>query len=211
MRVAPATPTVRRTQEERRTATRGLLLEATIAALVEHGYRGTTTLEVERRAGVSRGARIHHFPNKAALLAGVADHLYEQFSEFYAEAFDGAQSGASDLARLRYGLHRLWAVYQRPQYTAVLELNLAARTDPELQQRLLTIAGRHRQLALDAARRYFPVLAENQARSLIELFHTAFLGMRLHGAVAADPDSIELVLAALEDSAAHHLARPLSQ
>jgi AcrR family transcriptional regulator len=211
MPVAPATSPVRRTQEERRTATRGLLLEATIAALVEHGYRGTTTLAVERRAGVSRGARIHHFPNKAALLAGVADYLYEQLSEFYAEAFDGAQRGASDLVRLRHGLHRLWSIYQRPQYTAVLELNLAARTDAELQQRLFLVARRHRQLALDAAKLYFPVLAEAQARSLIELIHAAFLGMRLHGAVAADPDSIELVLAALEDSAAHHLARPLSQ
>jgi AcrR family transcriptional regulator len=200
---------VRRTQDERRAATRGALLEATIAALVEYGYRGTTTLVVERLAGVSRGARIHHFPNKAALLAGVADFLYEQLSEVYEEAFGGAQRADSDLARLRHGLHSLWAIYQRPQYTAVLELNLAARTDAELQQRLLTIGMRHRQLALDAAKRYFPILVEAQARSLIELIHTAFLGMRLHGAVAADPDSIELVLSALEDSAANHLARPL--
>jgi AcrR family transcriptional regulator len=210
MPVAPATAPVRRTQEERRTATRGALLDATITALVEHGYRGTTTLVVERLAGVSRGARIHHFPNKAALLAGVADYLYDQLSESYAEAFDGVHGGATDLERLRYGLHRLWSIYQRPHYTAVLELNLAARTDPELQQQLFTVALRHRQLALAAGKRYFPVLAEAQARSLIELIHSAFLGMRLHGAVAIDPESIEIVLAALEDTAAHHLARPFN-
>jgi AcrR family transcriptional regulator len=208
----PSAPApARRTQEERRNATRGLLLDATIATLVEQGYRGTTTLAVERRAGVSRGARIHHFANKAALLAGVADYLYEQLSDFYAEAFGGMhRRHESDLDRLRHGLRDLWAIYQRPHFTAVLELNMAARTDPELQERLLSVAERHRQLALDAAKHYFPVFEEQQSRKLIELIHAAFLGMRLHVCVAADPECIELVLAALEDSAATQLVRQLS-
>jgi AcrR family transcriptional regulator len=205
-----AAPAVRRTQESRRTATRGALLEATVATLVEHGYRGTTTLAVERCAGVSRGARIHHFTNKAALLAGAGDYLYEQLSDFYAEAFGGQhRKHESDLDRLRHGLRDLWAVYQRPHFTAVLELNMAARTDPELQERLLSVAQRHRQLALDAAKQYFPVLEEQQSRQLIELIHAAFLGMRLHSGVAADPECIELVLTALEDSVATQIARQL--
>ncbi|HKU43045.1 MAG TPA: TetR/AcrR family transcriptional regulator, partial [Polyangiales bacterium] len=178
-----------------------------ISALVDHGYRGTTTLEVERRAGVSRGARIHHFANKAALLAGVAEHLYDQLSAFYDEAFGDVPQGASERERVRHGLHALWSVYQRPHYTAVLELNLAARTDVELRERLYTIALRHRQLALAVARHYFPTLAEDQARSLIELVHSAFLGMRLHGAAVGDPENIEIVLAALEESAVSQLAR----
>jgi AcrR family transcriptional regulator len=207
----PSTPPpARRTQEERRNATRGVLLDATIATLVEHGYRGTTTLAVERRAGVSRGARIHHFANKASLLAAVADHLYEQLSDYYAEAFGGSHRRREpDLDRLRHGLRDLWAIYQRPHFTAVLELNMAARTDPELQERLLYVAQRHRQLALEAAKKYFPVLGEQQSRTLIELIHAAFLGMRLHMGVAAEPECIELVLTALEDSAATQLARQL--
>jgi AcrR family transcriptional regulator len=205
-----AQPIQRRTQEARRTATRALLLEATIAALVEQGYRGTTTLAVERRAGVSRGARIHHFTNKAALLAGVADYLYEQLSDVYAEAFQGDRGHETDLERLRHGLHELWSIYQRPHFTAVLELNMAARTDPELQEGLMAVAQRHRQLALEAARKYFPVLDEHQSRTLIELIHAAFLGMRLHSGVTADDECVELVLAALEDSAATQLLRKLS-
>jgi AcrR family transcriptional regulator len=177
--------------------------------LVELGYRGTTTLAVERRAGVSRGARIHHFANKAALLAGAADYLYEQLSDFYAEAFDGVhRRHESDVDRLRHGLRDLWAIYQRPHFTAVLELNMAARTDPELQERLTSVAQRHRQLALDAAKQYFPMLTEHQARTLIELIHSAFVGMRTTSSVI-DAESIEFVLAALEDSAATQLARQL--
>jgi AcrR family transcriptional regulator len=208
----PSAPPARRTQEERRNATRGVLLDATIATLVEQGYRGTTTLAVERRAGVSRGARIHHFPNKATLLADVADHLYEQLSDFYDEAFGGPYRRLeSDLDRLRHGLRDLWAIYQRPHFTAVLELNMAARTDPELQERLLSVAQRHRQLALDAAKKHFPVLAEDQSRTLIELIHASFVGMRLQMGVTADPECIEIVLAALEDSAATQLTRQLRQ
>lgn len=203
-------PIQRRTQEERRTATRALLLEATIAVLVEQGYRGTTTLAVEKRAGVSRGARIHHFANKAALLAAVADYLYEQLSDFYAEAFAADRALESDLDRFRRGLKALWSIYQRPHFTAVLELNMAARTDPELQEGLMSVAQRHRQLALVAARNYFPVLNEHQARTLIELIHAAFLGMRLHAGVASDDECVELVLAALEDSAATQMLRNLS-
>ncbi|KAF0162581.1 MAG: TetR family transcriptional regulator, partial [Caulobacteraceae bacterium] len=62
--VSVATREPRRTQQERRDRTRGALLDATVACLVERGYTGTTTLEVERRAEVSRGARIHHFATK---------------------------------------------------------------------------------------------------------------------------------------------------
>ena len=62
-------PRRRRTQEERRTATRGALLDATIDCLIEYGYGGVTTTRVVERAGVSRGAQVHHFPTKAVLVA----------------------------------------------------------------------------------------------------------------------------------------------
>src|SRR6185503_20711778 len=82
-------PQARRTQQARRAATQGALLDATLDALVELGYGATTTLEVERRAGVSRGARIHHFPTKALLLASAVDYLYEHLGDHYEQAFGG--------------------------------------------------------------------------------------------------------------------------
>ncbi len=53
-------------QEERSAETRRRLLDATVACLFERGYAGTTTTELARRAGVSRGAQMHHFPKKGA-------------------------------------------------------------------------------------------------------------------------------------------------
>jgi AcrR family transcriptional regulator len=58
----------RRTQEERSATTRARLLDATIDCLSELGYTNTTTTEIAKRAGLSRGAQLHHFPTKAAWL-----------------------------------------------------------------------------------------------------------------------------------------------
>jgi AcrR family transcriptional regulator len=204
-------PRVRLTQEQRRTRTRHLLLEATIACLEQLGCAGTTTLEVERRAGVSRGARIHHFPSKAALLAEAVDYLYEQLSAHYAEAFARAEPKQSVRQRLRAGLHMLWGVYQRPAYTAVIELSKVARSDAELKERLRAVAQRHRELALQAATAYFPELPRERARACIESIHASFVGLRVQGDVTADREHSELVLGGLEDLVLSYLKNPRSE
>ncbi|MDT5024109.1 MAG: hypothetical protein QOE61_535, partial [Micromonosporaceae bacterium] len=53
----------RRTQEQRSAEMRVRLLDATIECLVEYGYAGTTTPRVAEKAGVTRGAQVHHFPS----------------------------------------------------------------------------------------------------------------------------------------------------
>ena len=67
-----------RTQQQRREETRRALLDATVESLIEVGFARTTTLEVQRRADVSRGALLHHFPSKAELLVAAVDHLAEK-------------------------------------------------------------------------------------------------------------------------------------
>src|SRR5437763_16557793 len=64
------------TQAERTAATRGRLLDAALDVLAEQGYAATTTVEAAKRAGVSRGAPLHHFPTKPELLAAAVEHLY---------------------------------------------------------------------------------------------------------------------------------------
>src|SRR5688572_1329248 len=66
-----------RTQQQRRDETRRALLDAAIESLIEVGFARTTTLEVQRRADVSRGALLHHFPSKAELLVATIAHLAE--------------------------------------------------------------------------------------------------------------------------------------
>ncbi len=68
----------RRSQAERSASTREALLDATIACLVEDGYANTTTARVSERAGLSRGAHLHHFQTRQALLAAAMEHLAER-------------------------------------------------------------------------------------------------------------------------------------
>ena len=193
-------PRTRRTQAERRSHTRRVLIDATLASLSELGYPATTTLEVERRAGVSRGARLHHFPTKAALLSGALDFLCDQLSERYAPAFAASPSRKQERQRIRAGLHELFTLFQHPYYVAVLELSVAARTDKELQAQLRRVSERSRTLALDAAKKMFPVLRPSDAERLVETIRVAFVGLRMQEGVTADKRHTELVLSVLEDT-----------
>ena len=56
-------------------------MEVTIDCLTELGWAGTTTTEVSQRAGVSRGAQLHHFPSKQDLVVAAVEHLTERRRE----------------------------------------------------------------------------------------------------------------------------------
>lgn len=108
---------------------RARLLEATVELLVERGFAGTTTTLVSERAGVSRGAQLHHFPTKNDLVVAAVEHLTE---------LRGAELAAAVL-RLPRGRRRTRAVlemlgehFSSPVFSAALELWVAARTDPAL-------------------------------------------------------------------------------
>src|SRR5689334_15200217 len=88
----PATST-RVPQEERTRAMRARLLEATVELLVERGFAGTSTTLVSERAGVSRGAQLHHFPTKNDLVVAAVEHLTEKRGAELAAAVEALPAG----------------------------------------------------------------------------------------------------------------------
>jgi AcrR family transcriptional regulator len=126
-------------QEERSRSTRLRLLDATVACLVERGWSGTTTTLVAERAGVSRGAQLHHYPTKSALVVAAVEHLAERrAAELRAEA------AALPRGRDRVGatVDLLAAVFAGPLYVAALEVWVAGRTDEALRAALLPVEAR---------------------------------------------------------------------
>lgn len=103
-------------------------MEATIDALSELGWAGTTTTVVSRRAGVSRGAQLHHFPSKQDLVVAAVEHLTERRRDELVLAVEGLPTKG----RTRAALDILGAQFTGPVYFAALELWVAARTDPDL-------------------------------------------------------------------------------
>jgi AcrR family transcriptional regulator len=132
------------------------VLDAALECLVELGYAGTTTTVVAERAGLSRGAQLHHFPTRASLVAAAVEHLYARLTESYQTGFARLPLGAD---RLRAAIDLLWSMFTEPHYAAALELFTAARTDVELRAHLRPIAERHQANVYRLARAFFPEAA----------------------------------------------------
>lgn len=131
---------VRRTQAARSAETRRKLLDATLEALMERGYAGTSAPDVCVRAGMSRGALLHHFPTKASLVVEAARQLAVvrcQAVEAHLDQLDRRPDGVRGAAmRYRDPIAQLGDVVGPlafdPAVEAVLELWVAARTDADL-------------------------------------------------------------------------------
>ena len=123
--------TVRVPQEQRTRLMRQRLLEATVECLVEHGWSGTSTTLVSQRAGVSRGAQLHHFPTKDALVLAAVEHLTAVRHE---EVLDRTADLPTGGGRTRAVLGVLAELFTGPLFVAAAELWMAARTDPALRE-----------------------------------------------------------------------------
>jgi AcrR family transcriptional regulator len=132
--------TVRVPQEERTRAMRARLMEATVELLVERGFAGTSTTLVSERAGVSRGAQLHHFPTKNDLVVAAVEHVTDvRGAELAAAAERGLPRGAR---RTRAVLELLADHFTSPVFTAALELWVAARTDESLRAAVVPLEQR---------------------------------------------------------------------
>lgn len=134
--VAGSAPTPRRTQEERRTATRTRLLDAAVECLLELGYSSTTFADVQERADLARGTLLHHFPTKNDLIVGAMGHLatrrIEQF-RVEAELIPPSKDRVHALVDLA------WSGLHSPEFFCAAELWMAARTDADLRKALLPV------------------------------------------------------------------------
>ena len=126
--------------------TRAALLESALECLVELGYGATSTTEVARRAGVSRGAQLHHFPTKAELLSAAVDSLFERRNAEFRKAFANFDPGVDQTDE---AIDLLWSMFRGPTFVAWAELWMAARTDPELAEKVVEVGDRFDRQSLD--------------------------------------------------------------
>jgi AcrR family transcriptional regulator len=134
-----------RTQAERSAATRVRLLDATIDCLVELGWSGTSTTEVVRRAGVSRGAQVHHYPAKEDLVVAAVEHLCSRRMAEYRATLERLPASERTPAA---SIDLLWSVWSGPTLEAWLELIVACRTRPALRARFVEFEHRFFDAAL---------------------------------------------------------------
>jgi AcrR family transcriptional regulator len=127
-------------REERTAASRARILDAAVACLVESGYTGATTLNIQARAGVSRGRLLHHFPSRDQLLVAASRHLAIERIRGARTQFDDdldQDGGVEPGRRLDRAVEQLWLTFSEPYFWAAVELWTAARTNEELRKSLL--------------------------------------------------------------------------
>jgi AcrR family transcriptional regulator len=167
----------RRTQEERRAATRGALLDAAIACLVDHGYEGTTTGRVCERAGLSRGAHLHHFGTRPALVAAALEELAMRRLDEIRGELASLPPGEE---RIEQALDAIWGWFTGPLFQASIDLAAAARTDEELRAQLAPVEARLSHGTLLCCREMLADDAEDRSRDqLIQMTLGTVRGLAL--------------------------------
>lgn len=195
----------RSTKAERSAATRARLLDATIDCLVELGWSGTSTTEVVRRAGVSRGAQVHHYPSKEDLVLAALQHLQARRLDEYRAAFQGLPAqrrtpgAAFDLLR---------SVCSGPTFEAWLELAVAARTHPVLRACFVEADRQFWAAAVALYEEIFPESAADPTFTRLALRFSFSLvdGLAVGQLIGADPAELDAVAQAFKDLTAPFLS-----
>ena len=169
-------PARRRTQEERSEEMRSRLVHATLSCLQTKGYSGTTYSTIIREAGVSRGAPLHHFESKSALIAATADYLVRRL---YAQLGQAMASLDRSSDRLHDLIELSWReVIGRPEQTVLNELLTASLHDTELAGLLRNVWTFGHDIIGTAADHYLePLNEQDDARELMVLSQWLLRGM----------------------------------
>lgn len=124
----------RRSQKERSAETSARLMASTIDLMHRRGLSRTTTSDIARHAGVSRGALTHHFASREAIIgASIADLLSKSTRDLhrFAEEFM-ARGGTSDEI-----VDYIWRMMDDRLFVVTMEYLPEARHNPDFRADLI--------------------------------------------------------------------------
>ncbi|MEZ5559008.1 MAG: TetR/AcrR family transcriptional regulator [Pseudomonadales bacterium] len=149
-------------QQTKSELTRKAILDAAVDCFYELGYASTTTENIARKAGVSRGAMLHHFPTRFDLIRAAVQHLNQIRLAMFSEEEQRVQEGAEH-SRIEEGIDAYWQQLNTPAFVVFQELKVAARTDPELAKVLAPALKEFDEAWYEAVKQIFPDLALSEA------------------------------------------------
>lgn len=189
----------------RSAATRKKLLDATIKSLFEVGYFQTSTVAVTERAGVSRGAMLHHFPSKADLIMAASEHIVELRRDIHADRLGRLQT---DREKFLHLIDVLWEAFETPSGIARIEIMLGARSDPEIgpQFRQLNdkLEERHKERVWELAQR-LGIRDRRRTRAFVQLYAAALRGLAIDSLSPGSRPDIKAAIALLKEFQAQML------
>jgi len=186
-------------QAQKSAATRKLILESAIRCFVELGYAGTTTTAIAQRAGLSRGAMLHHFPSKIDVFRGAIEYLHGKRLRAFRRAMARTPPDGAD--RVMLGVRAFWAHVRHPMFVAFFELSVAARTDPQLAAILAPSQQAFEREWYQTAREVFPEWQgrDRQFDLALDLSRNVLEGMAIRFLTEPDEERVERVLGYLAE------------
>ncbi len=145
-------------QAEKSAMTRKAILEAAMECFVNRGYNKTTTAMIAAQAGVSRGAMMHHFSSRSAVMEAVVAYLHTRRLEEYRGLMADIDMPEKQLTRadIRRSVQAAWDYVNMPSFVAYQELLAAARTDSELAEVIGEVERDFEQQFLRTVKSVFP-------------------------------------------------------
>lgn len=129
------------------------LRRATLESLAEVGYAGSTLSGIVRRAGVSRGAQVHHYPHKQALFLDATESMIRRSYARLGQILLSANQAEDRLDAVLDQLEN--EILNGSTFRVYQELLSASQHDPELATSLTEMIQRMRELFRHAALHYF--------------------------------------------------------
>jgi AcrR family transcriptional regulator len=172
---------------------RTTILEATLDCLADHGYASTTNSLVCERAGISRGAMLHHYRTRQDLIVATIEYaFYKHLSNFSKMVANLAESERKDR---NSAIAVDWHLCLTREYKAYQELQMASRTNPELRKVFQPRARHHDLVWKEELLKVFPEWREDMRKlELGRRFVRSLLdGMSLNREQWKDP-SVEWIL-----------------
>jgi AcrR family transcriptional regulator len=202
-----------RIQDERSAETRKRLLDATVDCLFERGYANTTTAEIANRAGLSKGAQLHHFPTKEKLVISALEYLFELRLAASSDPEVIAKLPKERNRRLAAIVDMLVPVYQSKVFYAWLELVVASRTDLALRGAVREVSELFSKRVLEIWKELFGAPADKASafRMLDRIVNGQFaviaLGRILNGGENDQQEEIEETVEAIKEIGISLLAK----
>ncbi len=113
------------------------ILTATLDCIYEYGFNKASTTEIVKRAGVSRGAMLHHYPAKEILIASAFEKLLE---DEIADIRKRAVAYAEGQQTIDDFVDYLWSRFSGRLFMITMDFLSSARTDEKLCEAIIPVS-----------------------------------------------------------------------
>jgi AcrR family transcriptional regulator len=152
-------------QKTKSEQTKTAILNAALDCFLVIGFNNTTTEKIAKQAKVSRGAMLHHFPQRLDLIRASVEHLHRKRLEAFEETLSKLNENA-DFTLVGEGIDAFWDQLQSPLFAVYCELLVASRTDAELKGMLAPAIRDFQTAWREKSEGIFPDLAQSEQYGL---------------------------------------------